>query len=98
MIHELSDIREEIIKIYLQEHVMRLKTSGEKLYGELFPYMKHVHLMKNYIIQNWKNNQNDIIRTFASQYNNHYIENNFFFKNMSINESFVSTISFMLYH
>lgn len=97
-IMEYNIIQNEIIEIYSRDQTKSLCTSGFKLYEELEHVMNKIHSEQKYIMNKWKNSDNEIIDTFIKCYEDHYINNNKNFINMKVGESFAASVMMFLYH
>lgn len=93
----LKDIRQKIINIFTQENVKKLNISLILLWNQILPYMNYINKNNIYILANWKNDNNEVIKTFTRSYINHYINNQKTLVYMSQDDSFVTDVTMSLH-
>ena len=97
---DIQTLRDFVIDVYERENVQRMKTSGNELVGLFTPYFEFIHANFDEFSKEWNNSNNNILKTFVSSYQRHYIDGEkvFTHESVSIDCSFLMTMLFSLYH
>lgn len=95
---KINNIKHEIIKIFSLDKIKTLQITSIELFNLIEPFMDFIHNMNKYILCNWSNDDNYIIKYFVENYITHYINKQKIFIKMDIDRSFVTSIMMNMYH